>query len=227
MKTTDYSKFKLKEDNRKISEGLVKRLKESIEQFGFIEAKPILVNEDFEILDGQHRFRALKDLGLPIYYEKSPIGADPEKLMITLNSTQLIWRLNNYIEHFAAKKVPCYVEFIAFEKQFNFGPSNSILIVFLNGKATKIRKGDDIPLNPNRLEIANFIQRNKSISFSKSKSFVQAVTTLFEKANAKQIQKLESNLLTVTKQAGAKQYLKIFENLINYRVRDDSNMIVL
>lgn len=33
---------------------------------------PIIVSEDFRIIDGQHRFEACKELGFPIYFLVMP-----------------------------------------------------------------------------------------------------------------------------------------------------------
>lgn len=67
--TSDYSKFKFIDANRKVSKTHVTRLVATLKLFPKqIEWTPILVNEKFQIADGQHRFTALKELKLPIYY---------------------------------------------------------------------------------------------------------------------------------------------------------------
>ena len=66
MSTNDYSKFNFKEGNRKINNRNYFKLLESMKQEQLMI--PILVNEQFEIIDGQHRFQAAKELNLPIFY---------------------------------------------------------------------------------------------------------------------------------------------------------------
>ena len=64
--TTNYSLFKPLKGNRNINRGHVMRIKESMKKQmlpTFIE-----VNERYEVIDGQHRLEALKELGLPVYY---------------------------------------------------------------------------------------------------------------------------------------------------------------
>ena len=64
--TTNYSLFKPLKGNRNVNRGHVMRIKESMKKQmlpTFIE-----VNERYEVIDGQHRLEALKELGLPVYY---------------------------------------------------------------------------------------------------------------------------------------------------------------
>lgn len=69
QQTQEYDKFSLLSANRDISKGHVQSLKASIEKLGNITEKvPIIVNQNLEIIDGQHRFQALKELGLPVFY---------------------------------------------------------------------------------------------------------------------------------------------------------------
>lgn len=65
--TTDYDKFKFLEENREVKKSRVKKIKDSIEEVGYV-LQPILVNENMEIIDGQGRFNACTDMGLPILY---------------------------------------------------------------------------------------------------------------------------------------------------------------
>ena len=65
--TMDYDRFKFLEENREVKASRVKKIKDSIEEVGYV-LQPILVNENMEIIDGQGRFNACVDLGLPIIY---------------------------------------------------------------------------------------------------------------------------------------------------------------
>lgn len=68
--TTDYHQFGTIEGNREVSKPHVRKIKRLIQANGNLNDKfPIKVNNRMEILDGQHRFEALKELGEPIVYE--------------------------------------------------------------------------------------------------------------------------------------------------------------
>jgi len=64
--TMDYSMFKPIDGNRNKNELHIARLKTSMALNYLFTV--IIVNEKYEIIDGQHRFECIKDLGLPLYY---------------------------------------------------------------------------------------------------------------------------------------------------------------
>ena len=106
METLTKPELKFKESNRAINRTHVEKIKESIKKHGFLEDKAILVDEDFNILDGQHRFMACIELDIePIY--KVIQNAD-KNLMIDLNSTQSSWGMMDYIHYFASQGIESY-----------------------------------------------------------------------------------------------------------------------
>ena len=65
--TKDYGMFKILTGNRDKNQNNYKKLKKSIMQKHIAESA-IIVNEHMEIIDGQHRYWVLKDLGYEISY---------------------------------------------------------------------------------------------------------------------------------------------------------------
>ena len=65
-KTTDYFLFKPIDGNRNKNLLHINRLKKSISENYLFTV--IIVNENYEIIDGQHRFECIKELELPLYY---------------------------------------------------------------------------------------------------------------------------------------------------------------
>ena len=73
QETKDYGKFTFLTANRPIHRGHVNKLKKSLTEYGFLDSQPITVTPDFRIIDGQHRFIACKEMGLPVkFVEVSP-----------------------------------------------------------------------------------------------------------------------------------------------------------
>lgn len=101
MKTKDYEKFSIKSYNRNLNRNHINELKEKFATIGYKDYLPILVNEDFEIIDGQHRFVACKESGLPIVYQ---VIHENDGLLIDLNTTQKNWVLEDYVNYFAKKE---------------------------------------------------------------------------------------------------------------------------
>ena len=59
--------FKRVEGNRPINERYVTELKKEIERKNLLHVNPILVSDDYTVIDGQHRLAIAQDLGVPIY----------------------------------------------------------------------------------------------------------------------------------------------------------------
>lgn len=64
--TKDYSKFNFVEGNRDIIDANVNKIEKSIKEMGV--QCPILVDDSYKIIDGQHRFIALRRNGLVVPY---------------------------------------------------------------------------------------------------------------------------------------------------------------
>lgn len=108
QKTKDYQMFIFREDNReKINATHVKKLIESIKSRNLLELRPILVNEKFEIIDGQHRLLAAKELGVDIYY-KIEKGLDTAEIM-TMNLTKP-WIAGDYLNYYCKNGYQDYIK---------------------------------------------------------------------------------------------------------------------
>lgn len=92
--TNNYGIFKIKEENRQIDTNkvstLIKQLREDKRQL-----QPIIVNDKYEIYDGQHRYAALKELGWNIrYFIDSELTTDN---IISMNTSQNKWQTPDYL----------------------------------------------------------------------------------------------------------------------------------
>lgn len=113
--TTDYGKFKKLEGNRSVTELRVKRIMSSIEKIGYIK-NPIVVNEKYEIIDGQGRMEALSRMGLPIDYVVHEGAGIRECVEMNINMSN--WTMNDYIQSYADQGLLSYQYFMNLLKQF-------------------------------------------------------------------------------------------------------------
>ena len=67
-KSTDYARFQFLDWNRAINQANLKKLIEENEKNFQLHKFPILIDSDFNIIDGQHRFTAAQKLGAPVYF---------------------------------------------------------------------------------------------------------------------------------------------------------------
>lgn len=109
FKTQDYDAFKTLDDNRKVLEKHVSVLKRSIETDNMLHLNPIIVTENLEVIDGQHRLHAAKALNVPIFYVIDN-NFNPEKL-VKLNNTQKAWNLIDYLNFYVNQGKENYIQF--------------------------------------------------------------------------------------------------------------------
>lgn len=120
QKTKDYEMFKFRGDNRaSIDQSHVKKIMESIQAKNLLELRPIDVNKDFEVIDGQHRLIAAKNLGVEIYYkiDESLEGSD-----IILMNISKAWKATDYLNYF------CKNGHIEYQKLDEFMKKNRLSI---------------------------------------------------------------------------------------------------
>lgn len=104
--SSDYDLFKFIESNRVVKKSHVEKLIQQIND-GY-EMPPIIVKENGEILDGQHRFMALKQLGKPVeYIIKENIKQDTLQKSNTLVSK---WSVKDHINFFMKENNQEYKE---------------------------------------------------------------------------------------------------------------------
>ncbi len=107
-KTTDYSIFEKEEKNRELSETNVIRIMKSIQAKNLLCYRPILVDKDMKIIDGQHRLEAAKRLKIPIYYEVSKTLSSND--IILLNSNSKFWSFDDYLNFYVNSGLEDYVK---------------------------------------------------------------------------------------------------------------------
>lgn len=95
---SDYSVFHPLLGNRSIDEYRKAKIRKSVAKVGWI-LNPIVVNEKFEVIDGQARLEVLKEMGLPVQYVIAcGTGVDE---CISMNISQSTWRTEDYVSSYA------------------------------------------------------------------------------------------------------------------------------
>jgi uncharacterized protein with PIN domain len=94
VQTKDYQQFNKAAGNRDLIQLHVERLKASMEQEYLMS--PIIVNEKMEIIDGQHRFEAARQLNLPIRFIK--VRGYALSQMQQMNALSKDWGLVDHIK---------------------------------------------------------------------------------------------------------------------------------
>jgi len=125
-KTKNYSIFKYLNCNRKIGSIRVKNLIESIKKENYLHLENITVNEDFEVLDGQHRLEAAKILDTEIYYTIIKEDKDSEIIPL-LNANQSPWILKDFLNFWVNNGKAEYIRLEEFMKKNKFNITQGLI----------------------------------------------------------------------------------------------------
>jgi hypothetical protein len=106
---SDYSKFKFKPGNRPVIASKISALVQSIQDHNLTDLTPIQVDTNFVIEDGQHRFLALRELGLPIKYRVGPSLTASELISLNVGSS---WGTLDAVKARAQEGAEVYVRFL-------------------------------------------------------------------------------------------------------------------
>lgn len=155
FKTTDYSLFKTLQGNREIKDQRVEKIKDSIGKVGYVP-NPIIINEKREVIDGQGRLQALKELGLPVYFlSVKGIGI---KECIAMNINQKNWQTSDYIFSYVKQGNENYKRLALLSNEFNTLENSVIFAVakgsnrqWSGGYTTVVQSGQ-FKLSPERYE---------------------------------------------------------------------------
>lgn len=129
--TYDLSIFKKLDGNRPVLEMRKNKIKKSILENGYIPSA-IVVNERLEIIDGQGRVAALKEIGgLPVYYIVVPgLGVDE---CIAMNFSMTNWTTMDYIRSFADRGNESYIKLKWLIEKYNTLFNLSVVIQAVTG----------------------------------------------------------------------------------------------
>ena len=225
--TKDYSMFKTIEGNRQKNELHLNRLKKSMSENYLFTI--IIVNEKYQIIDGQHRFEIIKEFKLPLNYIICK-GYGLQEVHI-LNQTSKTWNSDDYLEGYCRLNYPHYLKYAQFKKRYGFGHRECFAI--LTDSASPVGAFSTHKFYEGKFQIKNY---EKSCEVAdkieiispyyadyKKRSFVNAMLKLFKNKNfefTEFIQKLKNQPTALIKCATSEQYILLIEEIYNYRRRD-------
>jgi len=232
--TTDYSIFNMINGNRDLNHLHLSRLKESMIKNKYL-ITIIMVNEKFEIIDGQHRFVVCKSLNLPInYIVVNGYGLNEVQI---LNANMRNWTIADYVDGYCDLGYEDYIIYKEFINQYGF--TNQVALSLLSGEFLSGSQKDSISL---RFKEGNFKIKdlNKSKIMAEKimmiepyykgylrRSFVYALIGLFRNENfdfMEFLSKLKQQPTTLQDCTSVSQYKSLIEEIYNYRRREKVNL---
>ena len=235
--TTNYSMFSHHKGNREVNPSHVYRIREAMKvRFLF---SPIIVNEKKQIIDGQHRFEACKELGYPIYYVVVN-GYGLEEIQM-LNANTRNWTSQDYLTGYCDMKKPAYLQFKKFMEDFpDFGIEAAKAILLGQGNKDANREGKRVRMR--HFENGTMVIANLERSYDHAKKlldfkphyegfarrgFVLAMLRLFGHKNYKHREmmgKLAYQAGALRDCTNAETYTELIEHIYNYKRIEKVNL---
>lgn len=244
-KTSNLSMFKQIDGNRIPNLQHVKRLADSFRVYG-MKCNPILVNEQMEVIDGQHRLMAAKEAESFVYY--IIVNGYSLNEVHTLNMNQKNWTKKDFMEGYANMGIESYIKLRNFiQKNDDFLFSDCIALCqntssaqgryivsqFAKGKKNNLEseniqifekgtwKNGDMNLAQ---EMANKIRMIKPYYSSYNRStFVGTMIGLFQKETFDFndfMHKIRLQPTALVDCANRDQYRTLIEDIYNYKSRN-------
>ena len=230
--TSDYSKFKKLEDNRAVT---TERKNKLISSFSAHEIlNPIVVNKHFEIIDGQGRYEAKKELGLPIFYVMDPDATiDDCRRMNMYNSK---WTSMDFCKSWAESGNENYVRILSVYRDTG-ATLNRILRLANKTNADRaivenspLVKGEivftevDMEIVLNAINKAKEIRDALCVESRTNDTFFIAVKVMIETKgylHSSMINNCKKNRSSYQQMAGLEDMLKEFSRIYNYGKKKD------
>lgn len=230
--TRDYDRFKLLFANRNIDENHVKALKKAFDESGNItKVQPILVNENFEIIDGQHRFQAAKELRLPVYYTRVP-GLNIHDAQ-QMNLLHKLWTLSDFVNAYAQRGNQEYIKYQQLQKDYPQMSHSALLALSTYGNPRgmfkMLRTGEFVFEDESRTreQLDKLAELMEFVDFGRDKYFAYAVRRIIRHADydhTRMVNKMRLFGNTMQRQASVESMLRALEDIYNYRMQEQNRV---
>ena len=227
FQTSDYSLFSYVDGNRNIKIPHLKRLQYSIQKKQI--PVPIIIDNNYNIYDGQHRFEACKNLNLPIYYIIVPeLGLNDIQ---TLNANMKNWTTDDYCDSYCKLGThPEYYKYRDYKERFKFGHNETLVLLNGSSKSEHESRGLWQDFRDGNFKVINYAE---SIEFAKKilmtepyydgcrrRSFVFALLHCFKQKQYDHkifMKKLKFQSAKLFDQTTVQNYLILIEKIYNYK----------
>jgi hypothetical protein len=229
--TYNYGQFKQCVGNRDLNESHLRKLKQSMIENPLQTF--IIVNERYEVIDGQHRLKASQELGLPINY--IVVYGYGVKEVSILNTNHNNWKKNNYLQTYCDLGYENYIQFQKFQKDFpklNF----SLCLKLMSGlRSNKTQRIDGYKTNSKEFENGQFVVTDLEKAYDlankimdiepyfkrfNDNTFCLAFMSVYQHPNYEHNDmlhklKVQPNTLSICR--SQEQYVGLLEQIYNYK----------
>jgi hypothetical protein len=136
FETQDYLRYKFKKAQRPLNEYRIRWMKESLIRHGFCPHLPIIINEKNEIVDGQARVAALKEihkeqnklLTITVFRVTEKDLPILKVAYLSQSRLRVKWDLYDYMVVYAEEGLEEYKTLLAFQKRYDLPVTAAIML---------------------------------------------------------------------------------------------------
>lgn len=224
--TTDYFLFKPIDGNRNKNLTHINKLKQSIKQNYLYTV--IIVNERYEIIDGQHRFDVIKELNLPLNYIVCK-GYGLNEVHI-LNHNSRTWNSDDYLDGYCKLGYKDYLIYREFKNKYNLGHNEVILLLGNSNETFDSFKSGQFKVNSvpeAEVIVKKILGIEPYYEGVRRRNFMLAIIGLLKNSNFEYdefIKKLKIQPTILQDCTSVSTYKAHIEDIYNYRRKEKVNL---
>lgn len=218
LTTTDYDQFQFLPENRPVAE-INQALMAAIQSKNLLHLYPIVVDSHMNVIDGQNRLVAAKNLGLAIYYiiDDDVAVDDIAKVASVVKN----WSLQDFFHHYCALRKPEYLKLRSFISEYP-GVSMTVLVSNIGSGVESFRGGDFMLADDAPLVAKNILSLARVTDIWKRARFQMSMVTLTRNPNydhERMMDRLRYQSTRLVPCAEISQYIELLNDIYNYRSR--------
>lgn len=233
FQTKDYSIFKFRNDNRDIIQSHVNNLSKSMLVDGWQDGSTAVVNQRFEVIDGQHRILAAQKANVSVRYEV--VRNANLNTIRRLNTKTKNWNIITHLKSYVKEGNQNYILLDRFMKNFpTLRPTECMMLVknsMSSAKREEFESGNFVVKDMKKAyEWGHRIMRLRSYfekGYNKS-IFVRALIEIFinkPKFNFDEfVHKIQIRPRSIYMCGTVSQYIEMIEDIYNYKRKVDEKV---
>ena len=222
--TMNYNKFSFVASNRGINEHHVEEIMHEIKRNDLRHENPVKVNQDHQIMEGQHTYIASKNLGLSIIYTYTKMKISD---IGPYNISQKSWSYPDILNHYCVEGYKDYLTLHQLTKKYPYPIAT--MVILLTGENTKQAlkefKSGDFVITQSLLEVEGILMKLREFKefddrIFRHKTFVLTYFDLLTHPDFDHevlVHKCSIIPDRFIKQGTQKEYLRMLEDIYNYR----------
>tara|TARA_R110000851_G_scaffold55724_1_gene130500 strand:+ start:91 stop:864 length:774 start_codon:yes stop_codon:yes gene_type:complete len=127
-----YYALEIVDYNREVPQSNINALKKSIQKNNALYLKPITIDNKYYIIDGQTRYKACQELNMPFYVDIVNSMEWSNEDLISINTTQRNWKLENYLHYYVKFSINPYIVFQTFFNAHKHITVQMLIAIFNN-----------------------------------------------------------------------------------------------